>query len=80
MQTQLVKWGNGQGFRISKNVMSELGAQLRDTFTITVEQDRIILTKAFRHQTLEERAAGYGGSLGPYTEFDWGDPEGSELW
>ncbi|MBR4209173.1 MAG: AbrB/MazE/SpoVT family DNA-binding domain-containing protein [Lachnospiraceae bacterium] len=80
MQTQLVKWGNGQGFRIPKNIMSELDAQLNDTFTITIDHNRIILEKNFRHQSLEERAAKSGGSLGPYTEFNWGEPEGSELW
>ena len=80
MQTQLVKWGNGQGFRLPKSVLTELNAQLNDTFTITVEHERLILEKCVRHQTLEERASYYGGSLGPYTEFDWDEPEGCELW
>jgi antitoxin MazE len=30
------------------------------------------------HCTLEERAEKYGGKLGPYEEFDWGDPIGRE--
>ena len=34
---------------------------------------------AFRHQPLEERTEAFGGSLGPYTEFDWGEPEGREV-
>lgn len=30
------------------------------------------------HRTLEERAKEFGGRLGPYEEFDWGEPEGRE--
>ena len=29
-----------------------------------------------RHRTLEERAEDFGGKLGPYEEFDWGEPVG----
>ena len=32
------------------------------------------------HRTLEERAKEYGGKLGPYEEFDWGEPMGRERW
>ena len=34
----------------------------------------------FKHRTLEERARAYDGKLGPYTEFDWGEPKGREVW
>lgn len=44
-----------------------------------VEEGKIILRKkTFRHQSLEEIAAAYGGKLGPYTEYEWGRPEGRE--
>lgn len=33
-----------------------------------------------RHRTLEERAKDFGGKLGPYGEFDWGEPVGRERW
>ena len=33
-----------------------------------------------RHRTLEERAEKYGGKLGPYEEYDWGEPVGRERW
>ncbi len=33
-----------------------------------------------RHRTLEERAEDFGGKLGPYEEFDWGEPVGRERW
>ena len=34
----------------------------------------------FRHRTLEERAAEYGGKLNLDGEFDWGEPVGREIW
>ena len=80
METQLVKWGNGQGIRISRKTMQEMGINLNDTLTLIVEDGKLIIEKTFRHRSLEERAAEYGGKLGPYSEFDWGDPAGREVW
>ena len=80
MQTQIVKWGNGQGIRIPKTILQDLGIHINDYFKVTVEGERIILEKTFRHQTLEERAEAFGGKLGPYEEFEWGEPEGREVW
>ena len=34
----------------------------------------------FRHKTLEERAAEFGGELGLDGEYDWGEPVGTEIW
>ena len=39
-----------------------------------------MLAKPFRHKTLEERAAEYGGQLNLDGEFDWGEPVGREIW
>lgn len=46
------------------------------------EQIKELLKKGFtfRHKTLEERAAEYGGSLGLDGEYDWGEPVGREVW
>lgn len=33
-----------------------------------------------QHRSLEERAGDFGGKLGPYEEFDWGEPVGRERW
>ena len=46
-----------------------------------VRGEQIIIEKVkFKHRTLEERARAYDGKLGPYTEFDWGEPKGREVW
>lgn len=46
----------------------------------TEKNDQITLTKAFRHRTLEERAAEFGGHLDLDGEFDWDQPAGREIW
>ena len=40
----------------------------------------IILEKTYKHKTLEERAAEFGGNLNLDGEFDWGEPVGREGW
>ncbi len=40
---------------------------------------KLMLVKPFRHRTLEERAAEYGGKLEVNGEFDWGEPVGREI-
>ena len=42
------------------------------------QTDAIVLTKTFKHKTLEECAAEFSGKLGPYEEFEWGAPVGRE--
>ncbi len=79
MTAQIVKWGNSQGIRIPKSIMKECGIGLNEDLLISVNGDKIIIERAFRHRTLEERAAEYGGDLGPYEEFDWGVPMGREV-
>ncbi len=80
MSTQIVRWGNAHGIRIPKRVMEECGLHSNEQVELYVMDGKIIIEKTFRHQTLEERAAAYGGRLGPYTEFDWGSPVGREVW
>ena len=80
MQTQVIRWGNSQGIRISKAVMEEMGISVNEPLQMTVERGKITIIKPIAHQTLDERAAKYGGKLGDYTEYDWGEPVGREVW
>ena len=81
MDVQLVKWGNGQGIRIPKLVLQELNIAVNDTLSMEIRGEQIIIEKVkFTHRSLEERARAYGGKLGPYTEYDWGEPKGREIW
>ena len=80
MQLAIKKWGNSQGIRLSKELLDLAGIKLNDLLNIELLDGNIVLKKAYQHKTLEERAEEYGGKLGPYEEFDWGEPVGRERW
>ncbi|MCD7954750.1 MAG: AbrB/MazE/SpoVT family DNA-binding domain-containing protein [Lachnospiraceae bacterium] len=80
MVAQVKAWGNSQGIRLSKELLDSLGIYLNEYLDVNVVDGDIVLSKAFRHKTLEERAAEYGGKLGPYEEMLWGEPGGREMW
>lgn len=73
-------WGNSHGIRISKEMMRIMDIHPNDALQIVVNGDSIILKKAVQRKSLQEYAADYGGSLGPYEEFDWGDGIGIGRW
>lgn len=80
MQVQVKEWGNSQGVRIPKELLLDAGIALNDILNISVSNGVITLRKDFRHRTLEERAADYGGKLNLDGEYDWGAPVGKEVW
>ena len=80
MQTQVKTWGNSQGIRIPKEILQEANVVVDEMLDIKVSNGVIMLLKPFRHKTLEERAAPYGGRLNLDGEFDWGEPVGREIW
>lgn len=80
MQVQVKVWGNSQGIRIPKELLLDAGIALNEILNISVSDGVIMLKKAFRHKTLEERAAEYGGNLNLDGEYDWGEPVGREVW
>lgn len=71
-------WGNSQGIIIPKDILKKMGLSISDKLSIETKNNEIILKKEFRHKTLEERAAEYGGKIDVY-EFDWGEPVGREM-
>ncbi len=80
MTAQVKTWGNSQGIRLSKELLDLAGIKLNDLLNIELLDGNIVLKKAYKHKTLEERAEEYGGKLGPYDDFDWGEPVGRERW
>ena len=80
MQTQVKACGNSQGIRISKDILNEAQISVNDILEVKVSDGQILLAKAFRHRSLEERAKEYGGKLNLDGEFDWGEPLGREAW
>ncbi len=80
MEVQLKNWGNSQGIRFSKEFLKSAGLQPNDTLTAQIVDGKIVLSRAFRHRTLKERAEPYQGELNLSEEIDWGEPLGSEVW
>ena len=80
MRVQLKSWGNGQGIRFTKAFLKEAGFMLNEPLTADVSDGRIIISRTFRHRSLRERAAAYGGELHLSEELDRDEPAGSEVW
>lgn len=80
MEVQVREWGNSQGIRFPKAVLQEAGIDINDMLTLKVEDGKIILSKAFRHKTLEERIRDSGCELTGIGELDWGEAQGNEVW
>ena len=80
MQLRLKQWGNGTGIRFTKEFLRRAGVSLNDTLDAEIINGQIILTPQFRHRSLKERAAAYGGQLNLSAEMEREEPAGSEVW
>ena len=58
---------------ISKDILQKANIGIDDVLDVSISDGMIMLIKPFRHKTLEERAAEFGGKLDLDGEFDWGD-------
>ncbi|MBR4428858.1 MAG: AbrB/MazE/SpoVT family DNA-binding domain-containing protein [Clostridia bacterium] len=80
MQLQLKPWGNSTGIRFSKEFLERAGISQNDTLNAEIVDGRIILTPAFAHRSLKERAAEFGGELRLSDEMPREEAVGSEVW
>ena len=80
MQVRIKPWGNSQGIRFTKEFMKSAGFHVDDTLTAEVIDGKIVLSRAFVHRSLKERASAFGGQLNLSDEIEWVEPAGSEVW
>ena len=80
MDAVISKWGNSQGIRIPKDFLKSLGITSDTPLNIDIHNDSIVITKKYKHKSLEERVKESGTPLKFSNEIDWGDPAGSEVW
>ena len=80
MQLRLTQWGNSQGIRFSKEFLKSAGISPNDTLDAEVINGQIVLTPCYRHRSLKERAASFGGQLNLSEEMEREEPVGSEVW
>ena len=74
------KWGNSQGIRIPKFILVQINLDTNSDVSISVTNDSIIIKKATKkHIPLAERFADYTGEA-QNGEYNWGEPQGEEVW
>ena len=76
--TVIKKWGNSNGIILTKRMMEEANLAVNDPLEIEIVDNQIILRKAFKHKSFEERLAEYEGKIAA-CNYDWGEPRGREL-
>lgn len=77
MLTTISKWGNSLGVRIPKNILSASGIREQDDVMVSVDGNRIIITKAMP-TSIKELFDNY--PIEKQQEIDWGKSQGEEIW
>lgn len=80
MQVSLQRWGNSQGIRIPKSIVNEMNLDKNQKFDLTMEDEKIILTKQQENFSLIKELFENYETDKTQSEFDWGSPKGNEIW
>jgi antitoxin MazE len=82
MLAKIQKWGNSQGLRIAKNLLSNAQLEIGDEVDISVKEGILIITPSKRlrgRHSLKALVAQIPKNYRP-GEVDWGEPAGKEIW
>jgi antitoxin MazE len=82
MLAKIQKWGNSQGLRIAKNLLTDVRLAVGDEVDISVREGIMIVAPAKRirgRHSIEDLAARIPKNYQP-REVDWGEPAGKEVW
>lgn len=82
MLGKIQKWGNSQGLRISKNLLSDAQLNVGDEVDISVKEGVMIVAPAKRirgRHNLKDLAARIPKNY-QSSEVDWGGKVGKEVW
>jgi antitoxin MazE len=82
MITKVQKWGNSQGLRLSKELLSNVQIDVGDAVDVTVHDGSLVITPACRVRgaiDLEQLVGRIPRGYKP-GEADWGPPVGREAW
>jgi len=82
MVTKVQKWGNSQGVRLSKQLLSEAGIEVGDAVDIDVQDGLLVVSPVRRVRgghDLRALVRKIGEGYQP-DELDWGPPAGREVW
>ena len=80
MTTQkLTSWGNSLGVRLPQVLAQQVGFTEGVLISISVEDDKIILSPSKPKYSLDELLANATPDM-QHDEIDWGEPTGEEIW
>ncbi len=82
MITKIQKWGNSQGLRLSKTLLSDADLGVGDAVEVAVHQGALVVTPVRRVRGGHDlrRLVRRIRKGAPPVEFDWGAPVGREVW
>ena len=82
MLAKIIKWGNSQGLRLSKNLLEDAQLDVGDEVDISVKDGIMIVKPAKRirgRYNLKDLVARIPQNY-ESREADWGEPLGKEIW
>ncbi len=82
MVTKIQKWGNSQGLRVSKELLSTADIDVGDAVEVVVHKGTLVVTPIRRVRgghDLRELVGRISKEYRP-EELDWGPPVGREVW
>lgn len=82
MLAKIQKWGNSQGLRITKALLSDAQINVGDDVNISVKDGALIVTpakKTRKKYNLKDLVAKIPDDY-QAEEIDWGKPAGKEVW
>jgi antitoxin MazE len=82
MLAKIQKWGNSQGLRLAKNLLTDAQLSIGDEVDISVKDGIMIVTPAKRirgRHKLKDLVARIPENY-QASEVDWGEPVGKEAW
>jgi len=82
MITKVQKWGNSQGVRLSKELLSDVQIDIGDAVDVAVRDGALVVTPVRRVRgghDLKELVRRIPKDYKP-EEIDWGPPVGREVW
>ena len=82
MITKVQKWGNSQGLRLSKELLSTVRIKIGDAVDVSVHDGALVITPARRVRGGLDLAQLVGRIPADYKPegLDWGPPVGREVW
>ena len=82
MITKVQKWGNSQGLRLSKELLSDVEIDVGDAVEVAVRDGALVVTPVRRVRgglDLEALVGRIPKDHAP-EDLDWGPPSGREVW